>query len=77
MSKGVSNNIGNKLSNSTPVAIYGNVDCIFGLDLTARGGQAEFIDNLMKDRLKGLAGVAIQCDSSPEPAARKIEHVVD
>ena len=27
MSEGVSNNIGNELSNSTPVAIYGIVDC--------------------------------------------------
>src|SRR3981081_1763794 len=55
MSEGVSNNIGNELSNSTPVAIYGIVDCEFGLDLTVRRGQAEFINNLMQDGFKRLA----------------------
>ena len=73
----VSDEIGNKLPNSDPVAIHGNVDRIFSFDLAARRRQSQFVDHLMQHGLKRLAGIAIEGDASAQPAPRKIEHVVD
>ena len=54
MAKSVSDEIGNKLSYSDPVAVHGNVNRKFSLDLTARRRQAKFVDHLMQHWLKRL-----------------------
>ncbi len=63
--------IGDKLSNSDPVAIDRTVDRIFGLDLAARRRQSQFVDDLVQHGLERFAGIAIQRDAATEPSRAK------
>jgi hypothetical protein len=43
----VSDQVGHQLTYSASVAVNGNVDRVFGLDLAAGGGQPQLVDHLV------------------------------
>jgi hypothetical protein len=77
VSKGVSEEIRNKLSYPGSVAINWNVNRKFRLYSTAWRRQPQFINDLMQDWLKGAGVIPIKRDTAAEPPPREIQHIVN
>src|ERR1700679_2468866 len=77
MRESIADQIRRQLTDAYAVAVDGIRYLKAGLDHALGRGCSQFIDYLVEDRLQWLGGVAVQRDATAQPAARKIQHVVD